>query len=355
MADIPKYNGTVHPEEWVKNVQAKCLLNNLRQEKDVLKMCKLNIALSISFPNEVNTLNELVKALKEHSTYDIYKNGCKEKLDQMTFEGGEGGDTTQFLADFRSLCDFAEINNPQEIKNRLLRTYSSNEFFKNEFSRRITGVTNIDEIFKLYSDVVSDSSRVIKYGPEYLIAIKHRETGKYLSSRELNYATGSKRQVVYAGEKILNENAWWYATCENPIPQKKPFQENKVLYDDVVYLTHNKTKATISFSDFYRSPKTSYAEVHCFAYAFANLRFVKTDYTNENNKTPYLKARDRVYIKTENEYILRSQDVTFDVEENPDTDKPDNKNNNSRTHTLQEVVGHKERVGKDDEWFIEKK
>src|SRR6266542_3653816 len=70
MGDLPKYNATVHPEEWVKRVQAICLLNNLRQEKDVLKMCKLNIALSISFPNDINTLNELTKALKAHTTYE---------------------------------------------------------------------------------------------------------------------------------------------------------------------------------------------------------------------------------------------------------------------------------------------
>jgi len=339
MSDIPKYDGTVHPEAWIKDVQAKCLISNLRQERDILKMCKLNIALSINFPNDINNLNELIKALKEHPTFEIYKNGCKERLDHMTFEGGEGGDTTQFLADFRSLIDNAEITNPQEIKNRLLRTYSTNEFFKNEFSKRSTGITNIDEIYRLYSDVVSDSSKVIKYGPEWLIAIKHRETGRYLSSRETNYETGSKRQIVYAGEKILNENIWWYATCETPVPQKKTFQENKVLYDDVVYLTHSKTKATLSLSDFYRSPKTSYAEVHGFPYSYSNLRFVKTNETNEQNNSPYLKVRDRVNIKTDTDYTLRSQEVSFGLEDK----------------LYQEVVGHKEKVGRDDEWLLEKK
>src|SRR5438046_6663389 len=102
-------------------------MSNLRQERDVLKMCKLNIDPLINFPNEINTLNELTKALKAYyPTFEIYKNGCKERLDHMTFEG----DTTKFLADFRSLTDNAEITNSQEIKNRLLRTYSTNEFFK---------------------------------------------------------------------------------------------------------------------------------------------------------------------------------------------------------------------------------
>ncbi|CAB4495273.1 unnamed protein product [Rhizophagus irregularis] len=251
----------------------------------------------------------------------------------MKFEGGEGGDTTAFLAEFRSHCDKAKIDNPQEIKNRLLRTYSSNEFFKNEFSKRVTGVTSIDEIYKLYSEVISDSSKAIKYGPEFLIAIKHLATGKYLSSSEINYQTGSKRQVVFCGEK-----------CSMKIVG--------VLYDDVVYLTHKKTGTTLSLSDFYRSPKTSYAEVHCFQFAWTNLKFIKNDQTNQENKTPYLKARDRVYLRTETDYMLRSQDVTFEIE---DDNEHKNDKNDTKTLIFQEVVGHKEKIGRDDEWLIEKR
>jgi hypothetical protein len=194
--NIPTYNGTVHPEDWIKEVQTICLINNIRQEKDILRLCKLNIDSSIPTPNEINNIIDLTKALKAHPTFEIYKDGIKRRIDQMNFEGGEGGDTTTFLAEFRSSCDKAEINNPQEIKNRLLRTYSSNEFFKNEFSKRVSGVTSIDEIYRLYSEVISDSSKVIKYGAESLIAIKHLSTGRYLSSCEINYQTGSKRQVV---------------------------------------------------------------------------------------------------------------------------------------------------------------
>ena len=109
----------------------------------------------------------------------------------------EGGDTAQFLADVRSLCNNAEIiNNPEEIRRRLLNTYSSNEFFRNEFAKRVTRSTSVDDMFKIYSDVVSDDSKVIKYGPDTLITIKHVATGRYLSSLEINYQTGSERQVV---------------------------------------------------------------------------------------------------------------------------------------------------------------
>ncbi|RIA86211.1 hypothetical protein C1645_829629 [Glomus cerebriforme] len=67
------------------------------------------------------------------------------------------------------------------------------------------------------------------------------------------------------------------------------------------------------------------------------MRFIKTDQTNQNNKTPYLKSRDRIYLKFDGDYILRSQDVTFEINEK----------------LYQEVVGHKEKVGRDDEWQIE--
>ncbi|RGB41938.1 hypothetical protein C1646_751552 [Rhizophagus diaphanus] len=155
---ITKYYATVHPQEWVKQVQTTCLINNTRQETDILKLCKLNIDLQISIPNEINTLKELVNALKTHPTFERYKSSRKYILDQMRFQGD---DATKFLAEFRSLCFKAEITNPQEIKDRLLETYSSNEFFKREFPDKTSGVTSINEIYRLCSEVISDSSRVV--------------------------------------------------------------------------------------------------------------------------------------------------------------------------------------------------
>ncbi|RGB41937.1 hypothetical protein C1646_791663 [Rhizophagus diaphanus] len=352
---IPIIDGTIHPDEWVKQVQTICIINNIRQERDILKICKLNIDSSITVPGECNNLNDLVKALKAHPTFSIYKDGIKHKLDQMKFEGGEGGDTTAFLAEFRSHCDKAEID-PQEIKNRLLRTYSSNEFFENEFSKRVTDVTSIDEIYKIYSEVVADSTKIIKYGPEFLISIKHIETGRYLSSRQINYETGSQRQVLFADEKILDENAWWYLTCEAPDPQKKDFQKEKVLYDDKIYLTHNKTKAKISFSNFYMAPVTGhleYVEAHCSQFAYSVFNFVKSDQTN---KMSYLKARDRVYLRTTN-YVLHSHGVNFAISNNNNNnDNNDNDNKNDIMPLIfQEVVGYRHEFNNNDMWLIERK
>ncbi|CAB4495269.1 unnamed protein product [Rhizophagus irregularis] len=254
----------------------------------------------------------------------------------MKFEDYKNDDTAQFLADFRLLCENTEIINPREIKSRLLKTNLSNKFFNNEFSRRTSDVTSIDEIYKIYSEVVADSTKIIKYGPEFLISIKHIETGRYLSSRQINYETGSQRQVLFVDEKILDENAWWYLTCEVPDPQKKDFQKEKVLYDDKIYLTHNKTKAKISFSNFYMAPATGhleYVEAHCSQFAYSVFNFVKTDHSD---KTSYLKARDR--------------------NDKNDNDKNDNDNKNDIMPSIfQEVVGHQHEFSKNDMWLIEKK
>ncbi|CAB4434144.1 unnamed protein product [Rhizophagus irregularis] len=371
--DIIKYNATIHPDEWVKYVWTKCLIHKIKEEKEILQLCKLNI--TINLKTEPKTLDDLIEILKAHPTFDIFKICSKEKLDKMKFEDYKNDDTAQFLADFRLLCENTEIINPREIKSRLLKTNLSNKFFNNEFSRRTSDVTSIDEIYKIYSEVVADSTKIIKYGPEFLISIKHIETGRYLSSRQINYETGSQRQVLFVDEKILDENAWWYLTCEVPDPQKKDFQKEKVLYDDKIYLTHNKTKAKISFSNFYMAPATGhleYVEAHCSQFAYSVFNFVKTDQTD---KTSYLKARDRVYLRTTN-YVLRSHDVNFAIsnnnnnnnnnndnndkndknDKNDRNDKNDNDNKNDIMPSIfQEVVGHQHEFSKNDMWLIEKK
>jgi hypothetical protein len=73
------------------------------------------------------------------------------------------------------------------------------------------------------------------------------------------------------------------------------------------------------------------------------MSFIKTNELNEINETSYVKDQDKVYIKTETDYVLRSKDVTFKIEEKHD----DNKSN--KIVVLQEVFGHKEKFNEDDE------
>ncbi len=41
-------------------------------EKEILKFCKLMIDPNITIPNSINSYDELVKALKSHSTFEIF-------------------------------------------------------------------------------------------------------------------------------------------------------------------------------------------------------------------------------------------------------------------------------------------
>ena len=74
---LPKYTGTVHPEEWLKQVQAYCYLKDIEDEQKILKFCKFMIDTNIIIPDGIKSFDELVKALKSHPTFKIYKDSCK--------------------------------------------------------------------------------------------------------------------------------------------------------------------------------------------------------------------------------------------------------------------------------------
>jgi len=193
--DLPKYIGTIHPEEWLKQIQTHCHLKDITDEQKILNICKFKIGSSINIPNDINTLDKLVKTLKSHSTFNIFKDSCKMKLKAMKYiPEKEENYTATFLANFRSLCDDAEINDPEEIKHLLFNAYSSNEFFQNEFIKRLIGINLVEEIFKVFNEVVFEELNIIKKGT--CIALKHVATGKYLSSCNINYQTGSRCQIV---------------------------------------------------------------------------------------------------------------------------------------------------------------
>jgi len=192
---LPKYNGTIHPEEWLKQIQTLCYLKGIENEQKIFKICKLMIDSTITIPNEINSLGELIKALKSHSTFKIYKDTCRKKLKFLRYTSEkDGGNTATFLANFRSLCNDAEINDPKEIKNLLFNNYSSSKFFQIEFTKKVNDINSVDEIFEIFNNVGFDESKIIKHGS--LVTLKHITTGGYLSSCKINYQTGSRTQLV---------------------------------------------------------------------------------------------------------------------------------------------------------------
>ena len=195
--ELQKYTGTIHPEEWLKQVKVYCCFKGIEDEQQILKICKLMIDSTITIPNEVYSFHTLIRVLKLHSSFKIFKDSCKNQLQAMKYFSGsrEENYTATFLADFRSLCNNAEINDPEEIKALLCDTYLSNKFFKNEFVKRVNEINLVDEIIKAFSDVVLDGFRIIR--PGSFVTLKHVATGKYLSSKDVYYESGSENQVVY--------------------------------------------------------------------------------------------------------------------------------------------------------------
>ncbi|RIA81100.1 hypothetical protein C1645_881789 [Glomus cerebriforme] len=343
--ELPKYSGTIHPEEWLKQIQTYCYLKDIEDEQKILKICKLMINSTISISNEINSFNELTKALKSHTSFNIFKDSCKRKLQIMKYiPEQEENYTATFLANFCTLCNNAEINNPEEIKSLLFNTYSSNEFFKDEMIRRMDIINSkgqpldyINEIVKLFNDVVFDEFNTIKYGS--LIALKHVTTGRYLSSCNIDYKTGSHRKVIFAGEKYCNPHALWFLTKFSSSPLKKSYQQNMVLYNDKFYLNHKETDKTFSLSFIYKSPTTGHSEAFCDnkIYSKSEWQFISLN----SNNTLYVKSKDIVNLREQaynDKYLyLRSHDFTFTIDD----------------EKFQEVIGHSDRIGANDEWFIE--
>jgi hypothetical protein len=192
----PKYDGTIHPEEWIQQVETYRLCNNI--DISTAKLCKQLIHPAIKIPSIENifTYGELLNALKTHVSFTIFKETCKRKLMALKHvPEKDGGDTAGFLSKFQSLCYNSEINDIEELKNITYKIMMTNDFFKSEFLKRSKKINSIEELLKLFNDITADETNLIKSGS--CIALKHVVTGKYLSSiSSLNYETGSTNQAV---------------------------------------------------------------------------------------------------------------------------------------------------------------
>src|SRR3954451_2432705 len=105
------YDGTIRPEEWIKQIRLLCQLKQITTEQEILKICKLLISSNINISQDnINNIDELIKILKENPFHIMFKNTVKRKLQYMKYVSEKDGDTVKFTRDFFSLCYDAEIN-----------------------------------------------------------------------------------------------------------------------------------------------------------------------------------------------------------------------------------------------------
>ncbi|EXX75995.1 hypothetical protein GLOIN_2v1598963 [Rhizophagus irregularis DAOM 181602=DAOM 197198] len=323
--DPPKYDGTIHPEEWMQQFKVFCCANKISpsEEKYLWKQL-IHPAIKIPSIENISTHDEFLNALKAHVSFDIFKECCKRKLLELKYIPEKyGGDTAILLSKFQTLCYNAGINNIEEIKMIIYKIMMSNEFFKSEFIRKSKEINSIEELLKLFNDITADEAISVKNGS--YVAIKHAATGKYLSSvSNLNYETGSRKQAVFAGKTSLELNAIW-----NIFDNKG---RSNVFYDDI-YLMHQQTSRRLSCSS--HKSLSNYSEVNTRSEEYTSWKLKQY---NSTNNCVYVKSQDRIILQ--NNYfnkILRSHELEFTI-------------NNEK---FQEVVCHDERIGGNDEWIIE--
>ncbi|CAG8747933.1 8081_t:CDS:2, partial [Funneliformis caledonium] len=284
--NLPKYDGNIHPDEWVNDFQ-----HYFNHKEQLNADNYINYAVSlvdhiIKLPAGIDSFEKLRNALKEDISFTVFKITNKRKLQLLRYiPEKEGGETSKFISNFRKLCYNAEINDIGEQRKFLIQSLP-NDYFLSEFFKR--------------------RSNVIKTGS--IVALKHAATGKYLSSISgLNYTTGSNTQLVFANN-LLDPNALWNITFTSGYELAYYTNTN-------IYLRHNISRNSLGIfgSSYCNSPVSQHTEVSCNL----NNSFIQWNVTNYNGQQEY----------------LRSHDFQFTI----------------GNDTFQEVACHNDRLGGNDE------
>ncbi|PKY46400.1 hypothetical protein RhiirA4_519621 [Rhizophagus irregularis] len=353
--DFPKYDGNIHPDEWINDIQKYDSFWKARYGIEYFNTAVSLIDPIIKLPTGIDNYEKLRNALKDDISFTIFKNTNKRKLLSLKYiPERKGGDTSKFISTFRKLCYNGEINDIEEQKKYLFKSLPSNHFdyISNEFYKRMKNVNSINELAKEFENIVLEESNLIRKGS--IVALKHVATGKYLGTfKGLDYKTetGSGNQLVFVGSSEPDPDSWW----------KIQFNKEIATYTDTpITLQHVKSNIFIGISYRYnngwgyiyrhnKSPSTNHTEVCCLSKTHG---YYVNDWDFKHSKLEnhqgYLKSNDIINLsikkcdsngKIQDDQVefLRSHDIQFTI----------------GNDTFQEVVCHNERLGGNDEWCIE--
>ncbi|CAB4388966.1 unnamed protein product [Rhizophagus irregularis] len=333
--DPQKYNGNIHPDEWISDLQTYFNIKQNLQDFININAVNINIVISlvdstIKLPTGIDNIEKLRNALKEDITFTVFKNTNKRKLQSLKYNPErKGGDTSNFISTFRKLCYNAEINDIEEQKKILYKSLPNNHFnyVSNEFFEKMKNKW-------IYC------------------SFKHVATGKYLSSiKNLCYTTGSRKQLVFVGSSEHIPNSLWkiefgdeLATYANNSIKLQHVLSHKFL--GIYYYYYDNTNRYY-ISEYSKSPSTNYTEVSCYNNTDHDYGYWNGDWMFNHSKLEnhqgFLKSNDiinlnikKIYANNEVEF-LRSHDIQFTI----------------GNDVFQEVVCHNERLGGNDEWCIE--
>jgi hypothetical protein len=194
---FPKYDGNVHPDEWIKDIQK---YNSLWKNNygGFLNTAISLIDPTIKLPTEINDIENLRNALKEDVSFKVFKITNKRKLQSLKYNPKKDDKNSKFILKFRKLCYNAEINDIEEQKKYLYKSLPAGNnytYFLTEFLKRMENVNSMNELIKEFEEIITDEANLIKH--ESTVTLKHVPTGKYLTSvSDLNYTTRGKNQLV---------------------------------------------------------------------------------------------------------------------------------------------------------------
>ncbi|CAB4388929.1 unnamed protein product [Rhizophagus irregularis] len=344
--DFPKYNGNIHPNEWINDIQRYFTLKN----DNLHTNRRLSIAISfvdpiISIPDDVNSFEKLCSVLKEDISFTVFKNTNERMLQSLKYvPENKGGNTSEFISKFRKLCYNAEINDIEEQKKYLYNSLPLpiNHFdsISIEFYKRMENVDSINKLIKEFEDFVVYLSKLIVN--ESIVALKHVSTGRYLGSiNNLSYNTGSSTQLIFVDNSKFGPNSLW----------KIGFNNNGLAtYGSTrITLQHVKSNMYLGINyGLYKSPSTNHTEVSCINITNNNylVKDWEFNHAKVGNYQGFLKSNDIINLRIKKFYdinrnpipngkvvYLRSHDIQFNV----------------GNDTFQEVVCHNERLGGNDE------
>src|SRR5579862_5319739 len=105
---FPKYNGNIHPDEWMNDIQKYSTIwqNNYG---GFLKTAISLIDPTIKISTGIDDIEKLRDALKKDITFTVFKNSNKRRLQSLKYiSERDRGDNLGFFSNFSKLCYNAE-------------------------------------------------------------------------------------------------------------------------------------------------------------------------------------------------------------------------------------------------------
>ncbi|CAB5355537.1 unnamed protein product [Rhizophagus irregularis] len=224
--DFPKYNGNIHPDEWIKDLQN--YLEYYRPIKDSLsESTRAKFALSlvdsnILLPTEIDSIVKVRNALKEDISFTLFKNTNKRKLQSLKYipesralkHVGTGkylSSTENFYYTTGSKFQLIFAGSPVPDSNSLWKIKFGKELATyNNTSIRLQHVKSSNKFLGIY---YSNRGRCYYTSP----STNHTEVScnstshiKFLRSHDIQFTIGNDtfQEVVCHNERLGGNDEW---------------------------------------------------------------------------------------------------------------------------------------------------